>query len=64
MKVSKIVVLAALTASFSHHAVAKDAMYKWCAEEPAAPVVVQPQVERINLSAVNNINGVSINEKI
>ena len=51
MKVSKIVVLAALTASFSHHAVAKDAMYKWCAEEPAAPVVVQPQVERINLSA-------------
>ena len=51
MKVSKIVVLAALTASFSHYAVAKDAMYKWCAEEPAAPVVVQPQVERINLSA-------------
>ena len=48
-QITKTLLLTALAASLSSQAAARDVHHRWCAEE--APVVAEPQVERINLSA-------------
>ena len=52
-QITKTLLLTALAAGFSSQAAARDVHHRWCAEEApvAQPVVAEPQVERINLSA-------------
>ena len=51
--ITKTLLLTALAAGLSSQAAARDVHHRWCAEEApvAQPVVAEPQVERINLSA-------------
>ena len=52
-QITKTLLLTALAAGLSSQAAARDVHHRWCAEEApiAQPVVAEPQVERINLSA-------------
>jgi len=52
-QITKTLLLPALAAGLSSQAAARDVHHRWCAEEApvAQPVVAEPQVERINLSA-------------
>ena len=52
-QITKPLLLTALAAGLSSQAAARDVHHRWCAEEApvAQPVVAEPQVERINLSA-------------
>ena len=52
-QITKTLFLTALAAGLSSQAAARDVHHRWCAEEApvAQPVVAEPQVERINLSA-------------
>ena len=52
-QITKTLLLTALAAGLSSQAAARDVHHRWCAEEAPVvqPVVVEPQVERINLSA-------------
>jgi len=52
-QITKTLLLTALAAGLSSQAAARDVHHRWCAEEApvAQPVVTEPQVERINLSA-------------
>ena len=52
-QITKTLLLTALAAGLSSQAAARDVYHRWCAEEApvAQPVVAEPQVERINLSA-------------
>ena len=52
-QITKTLLLTALAACLSSQAAARDVHHRWCAEEApvAQPVVAEPQVERINLSA-------------
>lgn len=52
-QIIKTLLLTALAAGLSSQAAARDVHHRWCAEEApvAQPVVAEPQVERINLSA-------------
>jgi len=52
-QITKTLLLTALAAGLSIQAAARDVHHRWCAEEApvAQPVVAEPQVERINLSA-------------
>ena len=52
-QITKTLLLTALATGLSSQAAARDVHHRWCAEEApvAQPVVAEPQVERINLSA-------------
>ena len=52
-QITKTLLLTDLAAGLSSQAAARDVHHRWCAEEApvAQPVVAEPQVERINLSA-------------
>ena len=52
-QITQTLLLTALAAGLSSQAAARDVHHRWCAEEApvAQPVVAEPQVERINLSA-------------
>ena len=52
-QITKTLLLTALAAGLSSQAATRDVHHRWCAEEApvAQPVVAEPQVERINLSA-------------
>ena len=52
-QITKTLLLTALATGLSSQAAARDVHHRWCAEEApvAQPVVTEPQVERINLSA-------------
>ena len=52
-QITKTLLLTALAAGLSSQAAARDVHHRWCAEKApvAQPVVAEPQVERINLSA-------------
>ena len=52
-QITKTLLLTALAAGLSSQAAARDVHHRWCAEDApvAQPVVAEPQVERINLSA-------------
>ena len=52
-QITKTLLLTALAAGLSSQAADREVQHRWCAEEApvAQPVVAEPQVERINLSA-------------